>query len=134
MLGWNEMGWFALTALVLLITCTNVGNLVDGKLVPRRSKGDGFIHRLNAQYKPIEDVMLYATWSRGFRPGGINRRGTLPPYGADFINNYELGLKTSWLDNRLTFNAAIYQLDWDNIQLSFLGANGLTEIRNAGAP
>jgi iron complex outermembrane recepter protein len=91
-----------------------------------------FIHRLNATYKIGEDALVYATWSRGFRPGGINRRGTLPPYGADFINNYEFGFKTSWAANTVRFNGAIYQLDWDNIQLSFLGANGLTEIRNAG--
>ena len=92
----------------------------------------GFIHRLNLTYRITDDHLIYATWSRGFRPGGINRRGTLPPYGADFISNYEFGLKTDWLNHRLRFNAAIYQLDWDNIQLSFLGANGLTEIRNAG--
>ncbi|HEY5721899.1 MAG TPA: TonB-dependent receptor [Allosphingosinicella sp.] len=95
------------------------------------SKTD-FIHRINATYKIGEDALVYATWSRGFRPGGINRRGTLPPYGPDFINNYELGFKTSWADNRIRLNGALYQLDWDNIQLSFLGANGLTEIRNAG--
>jgi iron complex outermembrane recepter protein len=92
----------------------------------------GFIHRLNLTYNFNEDALVYATWSRGYRPGGLNRRGTLPPYGADFISNYELGLKTSFVEERLTFNAAIYQLDWDNIQLSFLGQNGLTEIRNAG--
>jgi iron complex outermembrane recepter protein len=91
-----------------------------------------FIHRLNATYKFNEDALVYATVSRGFRPGGVNRRGTLPPYQADFIDNYELGFKTSWLDNRMRLNGAIYQLDWSDIQLSFLGANGLTEIRNAG--
>ncbi|HWT12689.1 MAG TPA: TonB-dependent receptor [Allosphingosinicella sp.] len=109
--------------------------IVDGSPctnVDKRTADTGFIHRLNATYRFNDDALVYATWSRGFRPGGINRRGTLPPYGADFINNYELGLKTSWLDNRLIFNAAVYQLDWDNIQLSFLGENGLTEIRNAG--
>ena len=103
--------------------CTNVD---------KSTSDTDVIHRLNLTYRFSDDALVYATWSRGFRPGGINRRGTLPPYGADFISNYELGLKTSWLDNRLIFNAAIYQLDWDNIQLSFLGLNGLTEIRNAG--
>lgn len=92
----------------------------------------GFIHRLNATWRITDDHLVYATWSRGFRPGGINRRGSLPPYGADFISNYELGFKTQWADRRLTINGALYQLNWDNIQLSFLGANGLTEIRNAG--
>lgn len=91
-----------------------------------------FIHRFNLTYKVSDDALVYATVSRGFRPGGINRRGTLPPYAPDIIDNYELGFKTSWLDNRLRINGAIYQLNWKDIQLSFLGANGLTEIRNAG--
>jgi len=91
-----------------------------------------FIHRLNATYKINDDALVYATWSRGFRPGGINRRGTLPPYAADYIDNYELGFKTSWADNTVRLNGAVYQLDWADIQLSFLGANGLTEIRSAG--
>ncbi len=38
---------------------------------------------------------MYATYSKGFRPGGINRVGDLPPYGADFLKNYEIGWKTS---------------------------------------
>jgi len=89
-----------------------------------------FIHKLNLNYKITDDVMIYGTWSRGFRPGGINRRGTLPPYGPDTLDNYEFGFKTSFGPFR--FNGAVYQEDWNNIQLSFLGANGLTEIRNAG--
>ena len=114
--------------------CQNLGETdANGNFTgPKRSEDTDFIHRLNLTWRITDDHLLYATWSRGFRPGGVNRRGTLPPYGADFINNYELGLKTSWLNNRLRFNAALYQLDWDNIQLSFLGANGLTEIQNAG--
>ncbi len=88
------------------------------------------IYKLNATYKITDDVLVYATWSQGFRPGGINRRGTLPPYLADTLDNYELGWKTRFGD--VTFNGAVYQEDWNDIQLSFLGANGLTEIRNAG--
>ena len=79
-----------------------------------------------------DDVMLYATWSEGFRPGGINRRGTLPPYEADFLTNMEIGFKTELAGNRVRINGAIFQEDWDDFQYSFLGANGLTEIRNAG--
>ena len=103
--------------------CTNVD---------KRTKDNGFIHRLNATWKPNADSLFYATWSRGFRPGGINRRGTLPPYQPDFISNYEAGTKLTFLNGRMRLNAAVYQLDWKDIQLSFLGANGLTEIRNAG--
>ncbi|WP_416194942.1 TonB-dependent receptor [Sphingopyxis sp.] len=96
----------------------------------KRTKDTDFIHKLNLTYKFNDDAMVYATWSRGFRPGGINRRGTLPPYGPDTLDNYELGWKTNW--GPVRFNGAVYQEDWKDIQLSFLGLNGLTEIRNAG--
>jgi len=88
--------------------------------------------RFNATYHATDDVMFYATWSEGFRPGGVNRRGTFPPYKADFLTNYEIGWKTSWADNRLRFNGAIFKGDWDDFQFSFLGENGLTNISNAG--
>jgi len=97
----------------------------------KRIKDSGFVHRLNATWKPNEDMLFYATWSRGFRPGGINRRGSLPPYDPDFLTNYEVGAKISF-GTGSHFNFAVYQEDWKDIQLSFLGANGLTEVRNAG--
>ncbi len=90
-----------------------------------------FIHKLNLTYTITPDALVYATWSRGFRPGGINRRGSLPPYNPDTLDNYELGWKTTF-GSGFRFNGSIYQQDWKGIQLSFIGANGLTEIRNAG--
>jgi outer membrane receptor protein involved in Fe transport len=110
--------------------CTNLADFVGGKLVPKRIKDSGFIHRLNATYKPNDDLMFYATWSRGFRPGGINRRGDIPPYAADFLTNYEIGWKTTLADGRLRWNGAIYHQKWRKFQFSFLGANSFTEIHN----
>src|SRR5690606_11443772 len=71
----------------------------------------------------------------GFRPGGINRNGTVPPYKADYLTNYELGWKTTWAAGRLRLNGALFYEDWDDIQFSFLPPSGagLTVIRNAGA-
>ena len=99
--------------------------------VDKVKKGSGFLHRLNGTYKLGEDSLVYATWSRGYRPGGVNRRGSRPPYDADFITNYELGAKIG-LGPGAHINLAAYQLNWTDIQLSFLGANGLTEVQNAG--
>jgi iron complex outermembrane receptor protein len=110
--------------------CTNVGQVVNGKLEPKRSKDTGFIHRLNAQWKPAPGLMFYATWSRGFRPGGINRQPTAPAYGADFLTNYEAGWKTTFAGNRVRWNGAIYHQIWNKLQFSFLGANSLTVIQN----
>jgi len=109
--------------------CTNLGDFVDGKVVPRSVKGSGITHRLNLNWKVTEDHLVYATWSKGFRPGGINRRGTLPPYDEDTLTNYELGFKTSW-PGRLTVNGALFWQDWKRFQYSFLGENSFTEIHN----
>ncbi|WP_332771937.1 TonB-dependent receptor [Phenylobacterium sp.] len=103
--------------------CTNVD---------KSTKETGETYRVNAQYKIDEDKMVYATYSTGFRPGGINRRGTLPPYKSDYLKNLEAGWKTTWLGGMLRWNGAVYSEKWDDFQFSFLGANGLTEIRNAG--
>jgi iron complex outermembrane recepter protein len=108
--------------------CTNVGDVVNGQAVPRRSKGSGFTHRLNAQYKPNQDMMFYATWSRGFRPGGINRQPNAPAYDPDYLTNFEIGWKTGW--GPLTWNGAIYHQIWKKFQFSFLGENSLTVIQN----
>jgi outer membrane receptor protein involved in Fe transport len=108
--------------------CTNVGEVVNGKAVPRESKGDGFTHRLSIRWKPQNDLMFYATWSRGFRPGGINRQPNAPAYDPDFLTNYEIGWKTGF--GPFTWNGAIYHQIWKKFQFSFLGENSLTVIQN----
>jgi outer membrane receptor protein involved in Fe transport len=92
----------------------------------------GSLGRFNLTWNMSDSKMLYATWSEGFRPGGINRRGNLPPYKSDFLTNYELGWKTTWGGNVLSWNGAVFQEDWKDFQFAYLGQNGLTEIRNAG--
>ena len=98
----------------------------------KSTKESGSLGRFNLSWQIDDNKMIYATWSEGFRPGGINRRGTLPPYKSDFLTNWEFGWKTTWADNALSWNGAVFQEDWKDFQFSYLGANGLTEIRNAG--
>jgi outer membrane receptor protein involved in Fe transport len=115
----------------LNIPCYNVADIdSNGNAVPRRSKGSGHIHKLNAQWKPSQGLMFYATWSKGFRPGGINRQPETPGYAPDFLTNYEVGWKTTLWGNRIRWNGAIYHQKWDGIQYSFLGPNSLTVIQN----
>jgi len=110
--------------------CTNVGVVVNGKLKPKRSKGNGWLYRFNGTWKPRDGLMFYATWSKGYRPGGINRQPTAPAYSPDFLTNYEVGWKTTFLGNRLRWNGALYHQKWEGIQFSFLGQNSLTVIQN----
>jgi iron complex outermembrane receptor protein len=88
------------------------------------------IARVNLTYKASDDAMLYATWSEGYRPGGINRAPNAGEYVSDFLTNYEFGWKTQWMDNRLQFNGAIFFEEWDDFQVSFVGDNAITQVAN----
>ena len=109
--------------------CTNLGELDGTSIKPKRKKGDGVTYRINLNWKITSDHMVYATWSKGFRPGGINRRATIIPYDEDTLTNYEIGFKTSW-GRTLRVNGAFFWQDWKKFQFSFLGPNSFTEIHN----
>jgi outer membrane receptor protein involved in Fe transport len=84
---------------------------------------DDTVIRANVSYSVTDDVMLFATYAEGYRPGGINRSfsGPLPPaYTADFVKSYEVGAKTTLLGGRMRLNGAIYFQNWDDFQLSRL--------------
>ena len=108
--------------------CTNVAEFEDGKLKPKQSKDSGFTYRFNGTWKPQDDLLFYATWSKGFRPGGINRQPGLASYDPDFLVNYELGWKTTF--GPLRWNGAIFHQLWKKFQFSFLGENSLTVVQN----
>jgi iron complex outermembrane receptor protein len=88
----------------------------------------GWSLRFVASHRFSPSVMGYAQASQGFRPGGINTVPGLPPelatYDADSLWNYEAGLKSTWLDNRLVFNATVYRIDWRDMQYSAGSTNG----------
>ena len=109
--------------------CTDLGVFANGKVNPVRAKDHGFTYRFNAQWKPQQNLMFYATWSKGFRPGGVNRRVDVPPYAADFLINYELGWKTTF--GPFLWDGDIFHERWKAFQFAFLGANSFTEIHNA---
>lgn len=125
--GWSSTGEAQCAALGL----TEPYRGAPCKYMDKRTKDDDYIGKVNLTYKFTDDALAYATWSEGFRPGGINRRGTLPPYLADFLTNYEVGWKTTWADGRVRFNGAAFLEQWDDFQFALLGLNGLTEIKNA---
>ncbi len=124
----DNLGGTIIAPVVPGAPCNNLAVFANGGVVPKRTKGDGFTYRLNATWKITPDHLIYATWSRGFRPGGINRRATIAPYAEDTLTNYELGFKTTF--GKLRFNGAFFWQDWDSFQFSFLGQNSFTEIHN----
>jgi len=90
-------------------------------------------------WTPMQDVMLYAKTSRGFKSGGINERVSVDPssistFAPEIVEDYEGGVKATWLNDRLRFNADIYHSDYSNYQASVIesvNGNLFTVIQNA---
>jgi len=103
------------------------------KNVDRKVDSDDHVGRVNLNYKVNDEALIYATWSEGFRPGGINRNPFVIPFDfkPDFLTNWEAGWKTQWAGNSLQFNGAVFFEQWDDLQRAFQGANGITQVDNA---
>jgi iron complex outermembrane receptor protein len=76
---------------------------------------------LGLNYRPSDDVMLYATASRGFKSGGFKGNISFNPlqvgaYDPEALFAYEAGIKSTLLDGSLRFNAAAYYYDWKDFQ------------------
>jgi len=75
--------------------------------------------KISLEYKLNKDMMSYATIAKGFNPGGFNPHSsdsTKKSFGSEKLTSYELGMKSSFLDNKIVLNSAIYYIDLGNIQ------------------
>ena len=84
-----------------------------------------FAPRFGARFQVTDEVNVYAMVSKGYKPGGnsvgnnTNADGD-PAFSTKYDNetlwNYELGLKSELLEGRLRLNAAVFHLEWDDLQ------------------
>ncbi|NKJ44464.1 TonB-dependent receptor [Novosphingobium sp. SG720] len=101
------------------------------------TKANGWLEKFNVNYRITPRVMVYASASKGFRPGGANNipglAANLVSYKPDSLWNYEVGLKSSWLGDKLVLNGAVFDVEWSNMQSSARTADGLYAfLTNAG--
>ncbi|MBU3078243.1 TonB-dependent receptor [Sphingomonas quercus] len=100
---------------------------------------NGTLLKFSASYKLTPDVMLFASASQGYRPGGVNQTLGLPSYAAtyksDKLWDYELGLKSTWFDRKLVMNVSLFQMDWSSMMVSasYQGAFGFITNSPGGA-
>lgn len=118
---------------------------------PNRGDDDGELFKVNVSYDLSENVMFYATYSEGYRNGGVNSVPECTPeqiasdqqqlcaladeifIDPDTIDNYELGMKGLFFDNTLSLNLAVYQIDWDDLQVADVTSNGNLPITGNGS-
>jgi iron complex outermembrane recepter protein len=87
-------------------------------------ESDEVTGRLGLEFFPADDVMLYATASKGYKAGGINLDPRLPNYQPETNRMEELGIKSTFAGGRLRVNGALFYSEYEGIQLSALTAVG----------
>jgi len=109
------------------------------------SKKSGWVWKFNSSYNFTPEIMVYATYSKGYRIGGPN---TVAPcvlplnpdqqnvcalpnevqFGPDTTKNAEIGIRTQLFNRNLTFNFNVFQVKWDGIQVDSATVNGIVGI------
>ena len=90
------------------------------------TKSDDTFFKVGLQHSFSDDKMVYALFSQGFRLGGANSlrasehdSGAIPrEYGPDYMDNYEIGMKTSWADGSFVLNASAFLMRWTDVQIA----------------
>ena len=112
---------------------------------------DGWVWKFNTSFDVTPDLLVYGTYSKGYRIGGPNRVAPCPPgvptdptqydgdqiicalphevqYGPDTTKNLELGVRAQLFDDKLAFNFNVFQIKWDGIQVNSATTYGVTGI------
>ena len=101
----------------------------------RTTSGQDEVWRGSIEWMATEDIMLYATWGQGYRPGGLNRfcatriesglgnQGDVNigcAFRSDFLESKEFGFKGTIMDGRMRVNLAVFRQSWEDFQFSRL--------------
>lgn len=99
----------------------------------------GVSPKISLQYQFVDGMLIYGLYSEGFRPGGINTTnfvGIKPSritFEPDRLQNFELGAKGRFLDQRLVLRGAAFYDQWSDIQSDQYRDSGLAYTANVGA-
>ena len=102
--------------------------------LPREATWREPTYRIVYDHKFTDDIMAYASYNRGFRSGNFNvLPATTPAFDPEFIDAYEIGLKTQFFDRAVRFNIAGYYYDYQDLQLNATTQFGTTTVNAASA-
>ncbi len=110
---------------------------------PIENSWEEFTPKVALSFEPNEDLLFYGLYSRGYRTGGFTGRpatenAARTPFNPELVDNFEIGMKSEFLDRRLRFNASIFHLIYDDKQEEFsvpapVGTGQETRILNAAS-
>jgi iron complex outermembrane receptor protein len=117
-------------------TCQDNRNLFasTGAAIPSRLEAKLWTPRFAVNFEPNEDLLLFASATRGFKSGGWNARVTeirqFLPFDPEKVWSYEAGFKSDWLDRRLRVNVTGYWMDVTDLQTPSAFVNPTTGAPN----
>jgi len=90
---------------------------------PFDASWDEFTPKVGLRFQMNDSVMFYGLYSKGFRAGGFNGRpaggeylAAATPYDPETVDNYEVGMKSEWLDGRMRLNVSAFTMDYQDKQ------------------
>ncbi len=97
-----------------------------------------YTNKVTFSYQPNVDMMFYATFSQGYKSGAFPSQANLPavaatPVDPETVDNYEVGMKSTWWDNRIEFNINLYTMDYNDLQVFELNNRLLLVLSSAQA-
>lgn len=103
---------------------TVIGTNINGNDIGLIETGDTTTRpKFSISYDLSDDVMVYGLYSEGYRVGGVNNAnqpfapGIPATFNSDELTNWEAGIKSRLLSNTLQLNAALFFIDWNDIQV-----------------
>ncbi len=86
---------------------------------------DNFAPRLGLNYQASDDLFLFGFWQRAYKSGGFNMNANVAevfftPFGPEQVDNYEVGFKSEWLENRLRVNGNVFFAKYKDVQRNIL--------------
>ncbi len=129
------------------------GNFAPSRVKAGNTSADGVVWKANTSYKFSDDLLVYGTYSTGYRVGGVNRVAACTPadyvaiaagkqvlcalpdeteYGPDKTRNAEIGIRGVLFNKRLQFTIDGYRVDWSGIQVPSTTINGAIGIIRNG--
>ncbi len=103
-------------------TCLDNSNMIapSGVAIPTSQTAKLWTPRFAVNFRPNDDILLFASATRGFKSGGWNARGTTPgtllPFGPEKVWSYETGIKSDWFDRRVRANLTFFYMDVTGLQ------------------
>jgi iron complex outermembrane recepter protein len=118
---------------------TIVGGVVTFNEPGISASFNDFSPRVTVDYKFSDDLMVYATYSKGFKSGGFNTRasssGQTQFFRPEEVVNYEAGFKSRFVDDRVQLNVSLFHMDYADIQQQafFVNSSGdlVSSVTNA---